>query len=289
MSAWLVAHASEILTSTLLIGLGCAAIAESLTPRRPFAVPPGARWGQQFALTVLGYLLTRICLPLSALSVAAWASQKQWGLFNVLSVPVWLQIPAALLVMDLGSYAVHRLSHDIPLLWRVHQVHHSDIDVDCGTAFRHHPLEALISQGSQLLLVVIFGIAPLAVLVVVVIGTVSEFFSHANVALPPGVERLLRRYIVTPDLHRIHHSTDAVEGNRNFASVFCAWDRLFSTYVDAPRETQVLMPLGLSDRRDFRELSLIHLLMLPIRPLRVATAPAAGSGGSALASQVCSK
>lgn len=282
MTAWLMVHASGVLSTTLLLGLGCAAIWEGLAPRRPLSVPPGARWGQQFALTALGFLLLRVCLPLSALAVAAWAQAAHRGLFNVLALPLWLQIPAGLVLMDLGNYAVHRLSHAVPLLWWVHRVHHSDIDVDCGTALRHHPIEALISQGSQLALVAACGLAPLAVLVVLVIGTLSELFTHANVALPASVERALRRYIVTPDLHRIHHSTHAVEGNRNFGSLLSGWDRLFATFLDAPREGQVHMPLGLGDRREPGELSLLTLLTLQLGPPGVEGRPAARSGSATL-------
>ena len=289
MIAWLLAHASGVLSTTLLVGLGCAAITEGLAPRRSFSLPPGPRWGQQFGLTALGFLLSRCCLPVSALAVAAWARQEHWGLFNAIEMPLWLQIPCGLLVLDLGSYVVHRLSHALPLLWRIHQVHHSDVDVDCGTAFRHHPVEALISQGSQLALIAAFGVDPMAVLAVLVIGTVWDLFSHANVALPARAEHVLRRFLVTPDLHRIHHSADAVEGNRNFASLISGWDRLFSTYLDAPHEGQERMRLGLTDRREPAELSLLKLLILPLRPLRVPDRPAAGSGGATLSRHVFSR
>ena len=289
MIAWLLAHASGVLSTTLLVGLGCAAISEGLAPRRSFSLPPGPRWGQQFGLTALGYLLSRWCLPVSALAVAVWAQQEHWGLANAIAMPLWLQIPCALLVLDLGSYAVHRLSHAVPLLWRIHQVHHSDIDVDCGTAFRHHPVEALISQGSQLALIAAFGVDPMAVLAVLVIGTVWDLFSHANVALPARAEHVLRRFLVTPDLHRIHHSADAVEGNRNFASLISGWDRLFSTYLDAPHEGQERMRLGLSDRREPAELSLAKLLILPLRPLGGSDRPAGGSGGGTLSRHVFSR
>jgi sterol desaturase/sphingolipid hydroxylase (fatty acid hydroxylase superfamily) len=265
MSAWWLAHASAILSITLLAGLGCAALAEGFYPRRPLEVSPGTRWGQHFALTTLGFVMIRVCLPISSLAVAEWAARQPWGLFNLLHMPVWLQTAGALVAIDLGSYGVHRLFHAVPVLWRVHRVHHSDLDVDCGTAFRHHPLEALTSQAAQLALIMACGMAPLAVLGALVIGTLGDLFSHANLALPARADRLLGRLIVTPDLHRIHHSAQEAEGNRNFATVFSAWDRLFGTYLGVPQGTHERMDLGLSEQRNPAELSLLRLLVLPLR------------------------
>lgn len=263
MSDWLVAHASLIVSRILQGGLLVLFLCESLAPRRSVRIARVPRWWQQLALYGLGAVLQRICVPVAGMALALLAGQRSWGLLHIVALPPWLAIVAGMVAMDLGNYGLHRLSHRMPLLWRVHQVHHSDLEFDCGTAIRHHPLEALFDQASYLLLIVSLGIAPLAVLIYASVGLLLDLFSHGNLAVPATLDRMLRVLIVTPDMHRIHHSADHAESNRNFASLFSWWDRLFGTYTDAPALGQGGMALGLSSRRHPDGLTLWELLRLP--------------------------
>ena len=268
MTNWLLTHQATLQSYLLLGSFACAAVWETYLPRRPFATPLGMRWFNQLALTALGSLLIRLCLPLAALSLAMLAQREGWGLFNRLPVPFWLALVVGVIVIDLGGYAQHRLFHAVPLLWRFHQIHHSDLDVDCGTAIRHHPVETLGGQVFDLALIAAFGIPPLAVFLAVTLGGIASVFNHANIALPRPTDRLMRRLIVTPDMHRIHHSADIGESNCNFANLFSFWDRLFSTYRREPLLGQVRMALGLAGMRAAADATLWKLLALPFQPLR---------------------
>lgn len=167
MSDWLLAHPAEF-QSYLLIGtFGFVAIVESFAPARPLSASFGVRWFNQIALTAVGYGLVRLCIPLAALATAVLAEREGWGLLNRLDLPPWVAVVAGVLVMDLAGYAEHRLFHGIPLLWRIHEVHHSDLDVDCGTALRHHPIEILLTSAFDVALIVAAGVPPLAVILAV--------------------------------------------------------------------------------------------------------------------------
>jgi len=269
MTNWLLTHQAQWPSYLLLGSFAGAAAWETFLPRRPFALPIGVRWFHQLGLTALGSLVGRLCLPLSAFSLAVIAQQEGWGLFNRYPLPPWASLVPGVIVIDLGSYGQHRLFHAVPLLWRFHRIHHSDLDVDCGTAIRHHPVETLVGQAFDLALIATLGLSPIAVLVAVTLGGIASVFNHANIALPQRAERLLRRLVVTPDMHRVHHSAEFGESNRNFANVFPWWDRLFATYQREPVLGQVRMALGLAEVRDARDLTLWTLLALPFRPLRV--------------------
>ena len=275
MSGVLLDQASHWQSVALLGSYACATVWESIAARRPFAMPLGARWAQQLALTALGSFLTRLCVPLTMIALALWAQQHHWGLFHLLPLPAWMALLAGVLLLDLADYVQHRLFHAVPWLWRIHRVHHSDLDVDCGTALRHHPIEMLLNQALGAGIIIAFGLTPEAVLVASLIGTVAATFNHANVALPARWERYLRRLFVTPDLHRVHHSADAHESNKNFANVLLWWDRLGGTYLDGPARGQPGMWVGLTELRRAADLTLAQLLLLPLRP-RVLTASSDG-------------
>ncbi len=283
MADWLVAHQARLPSYLLLGSFACAAVWETYLPRRAFAMPLGTRWFHQLALTALGSAVIRLCLPIAAFSMAVLAQQEGWGLLNHLALPPGMSLLLGVIAVDLGGYAQHRLLHAVPLLWRFHQIHHSDIDVDCGTAIRHHPVETLIGQAFDLALIAAVGASPLAVLVAVTLGGIASVFNHANVALPARADSILRWFVVTPDMHRIHHSVDVVESNRNFANLFSWWDRLFLTYQREPAPGQVQMALGLADLRAASDLSLWKLLALPFRSLRL-PAQSAGRAGHSEAS-----
>lgn len=269
MTDWLLAHQAQLPAYVLLGSFACAMLWETLVPRRAFVAPLGQRWFHQLALTALGSLASRLCLPLAGFSLAVLAQREGWGLFNHLPLPSWSLLILGVIAMDLGDYAQHRLLHAIPLLWRFHKIHHSDVDVDCGTAIRHHPVEIVIGQVFALGWIAAFGIPPLAVLVAVMLAAIMSVFNHANIALSRGADDVLRRLLVTPDVHRIHHSADFAESNRNFGNVFVWWDHLFSTYQREPLLGHVQMPLGLAELRTSGDLTLWKLLRLPFVPLRM--------------------
>ena len=265
MIDWLLEHQAALQFGLLLAALGGLLTWETRLPRRAFAVPSGGRWFNQVALTALGSLAARWVTPLAAIALALLAQEERWGLLNVVAVPRWLAVILGVLAIDLGTYVQHRLYHAAPVLWRFHQIHHCDLDVDCGTALRHHPVETMITQAFEFALIVAVGIPPLAVLAGSTLAGVASLFNHANVAMPPAVDRALRWVVVTPDMHRIHHSIDFGESNRNFANLLSWWDRLFSTYVGVPQLGQTRMPLGLAEVRGDNDFSLWTLLAMPFR------------------------
>jgi len=212
-------------------------------------------------------------MPLGAVSLALLARQHHWGLFNLAAVPFRASQLIGVVALDCSLYALHRLFHVIPLLWRFHQVHHSDLDVDCSTTIRHHPGEDLISQAFLLGVIFVLGVDPIAVSLWLAIQVMVDILNHSNLALPDPVDRQLRWLLVSPDMHRIHHSANSPESNRNFGNVLPWWDHLFSTYLHAPEGGQIHMNLGLAHLRSSAELSLKRLLLLPFSP------PVAAPGG----------
>jgi sterol desaturase/sphingolipid hydroxylase (fatty acid hydroxylase superfamily) len=277
MTDWLLAHQSTLQSFPLLGSIAVIAVWETYWPRRPFAVPLGARWVQQLALTALGSVFVRLCLPFAALAMAVLAEQRGWGLLNRVPLPFWLSCMLGILFFDLGAYAEHRAFHAVPFLWRFHQIHHSDLDVDCGTAIRHHPVEMLVTNAIDLALIAAFGISPLAVILATTLAGIASVFNHGNVSLGAGADASLRWLVVTPDMHRIHHSVAVDESNRNYSNLFSWWDRLFGSYQWNPTRGHERMELGLASARDPDDLTLWKLLALPSRRL-----PAPGYAGAGM-------
>ncbi len=268
MTDWLLSHQSQLQTSLLLGGFGAVAVWELLAGRRSFETPVGARWFNNLSLATLGLLLTRLCVPLAAVSFATLVEQRGWGLFNHLALPIWLSCALGIIVMDLGSYGQHRLFHAMPPLWRFHKIHHSDLDVDCGTALRHHPAELLFGLAFDFVIIAVTGIAPVAVFVGATLMGMASIFNHGNVALAPAADRLLRPFLVSPDMHRVHHSMSIAESNRNFSNLLPWWDYLFETYQREPVLGHARMELGIAEARSMSDVTLLKLLALPFRRLR---------------------
>src|SRR6185312_16764851 len=200
MTDWLLAHQTALQTG-LLIAIIVGLLAwETWLPRRAFAVPLGGRWFNQIALAALGSLALRAIAPIAGVSLAVLAQREGWGLLNLVTVPAWLAVVLGVIAIDLGIYLLHRAFHAVPLLWRFHQIHHSDLDIDCGTALRHHPVETVVDQAFDLALIVAIGVPPLAVMIGVLVTSMASLFNHSNIALPPAADRVLRRLIVTPDM-----------------------------------------------------------------------------------------
>lgn len=238
---------------------------EALAPLRQRAAPRWLRWSNNLALLALGNLIVRLAFPLTAVSFAAQAAERGWGLLNAVNLPFWLAVVISLLLLDLVIYCQHRLFHAVPLLWRLHRVHHADTEFDVTTALRFHPGEMLMSMAIKLAAIVALGPPTLAVLVFEIVLNGAAMFNHANVTLPAGVERILRLLIVTPDMHRIHHSIRPEEMSRNFGFNLAWWDRLLGSYCPAPQSGQRDMTIGQEQFRAPRELWLDRMLLQPLR------------------------
>ncbi|CAD6871804.1 sterol desaturase family protein [Methylomonas fluvii] len=241
---------------------------EWLRPKRRLAAERRRRWPVNLGLAILNVGVMRLSIGAAAWLAANWAAEQQIGLFHVLPVPLWLSITLSLLLLDLAIYAQHIAAHRWRWFWRLHQVHHSDMDFDTTTAVRFHPLEIMLSMLYKVALVLLLGVDPLAVIAFEVILNGCALFNHGNVGLPPALERGLRYLIVTPDMHRIHHSAFQPETDSNYGFSLSCWDRLFKTYCPQAREAQTAMMIGLSEFRDSNQLGFVGLLALPFRRLR---------------------
>lgn len=221
------------------IFLGVLAALLLLEALMPGPNPPptrGRRWPANVSLIVIGTVLARLLLPAGAVGAAAWAQAQDFGLLNQLAWPASLEFGIALVLLDLAIYWQHRLLHAWPLLWRLHRVHHTDATQDATSALRFHPLEILVSLVFKIALAMLLGIAPLAVMVFEVLLSSFALATHANLALPPWMDRPTRALLVTPNMHRIHHSTDGDEQGRNFGFNLSVWDHLFATYTAQARQ-----------------------------------------------------
>jgi sterol desaturase/sphingolipid hydroxylase (fatty acid hydroxylase superfamily) len=255
-----------------LIRLGCFVLAllamalwEALAPRRTQLIGRLLRWPNNVALVVLNTFVARLLFPLAAVGIAFLAQTKGWGLFNIVASPAWLAIPGAVLLLDLTIYGQHVLFHALPFLWRLHRMHHADLEFDVTTGVRFHPGEIVISMLIKLAAVLVLGAAPVAVLVFEVVLNATSLFNHGNVRLPALLDRVLRLFVVTPDMHRVHHSIDRRETDSNYGFNVPWWDRLFGTYRDQPVLGHVDMMLGIDRFREPRELWLDRMLWQPLR------------------------
>jgi sterol desaturase/sphingolipid hydroxylase (fatty acid hydroxylase superfamily) len=236
---------------------------EGFRPRRPLSRPRRERWGANLSLTLLNTVLVRVTVGGVAYTAAVFAADQGVGLLHWRPLPAWAAAAMTLLVLDFALYVQHVLFHAVPVLWRLHRMHHADLDVDATTGLRFHPLEILLSLGLKAAVVVLLGAVPWAVVAFEVLLNAASVFNHGNVALPECLDRWLRWIVVTPDMHRVHHSTRMAETNSNFGFSIPWWDRLCRTYRAQPALGQVGMDIGLSDERT--PLNLGQLLLLPFR------------------------
>jgi sterol desaturase/sphingolipid hydroxylase (fatty acid hydroxylase superfamily) len=242
------------------------ALWEVLAPRRAVTISKAVRWANNLGLVVLNTVLLRLLFPAAAVGMAAFAAGQGWGLLNHWQVPFWLAVPVAVLVMDLVIWLQHVMVHAVPALWRLHRVHHADLDYDLTTGARFHPIETVLSMLIKLATIMVLGPPVVAVILFEVILNAMAMFNHGNVRLPLGLDRRLRWILVTPDMHRVHHSVEDDETNSNFGFNLSLWDRLFGTYRDQPRGGHERMTIGIRDHRDPREVDrLPGMLTLPFR------------------------
>ena len=213
------------------------------------------------------WLAVRSFARAAAVGMAAWVQQQGWGLFNQVSLSIWLTVSVSVVLLDLAIYWQHRVFHQVPILWRLHRVHHADPDFDLTTALRFHPIEILLSMLIKLAVIVLLGPPLVAVLLFEVILNGMAMFNHANARLPKSVDQILRPVLVTPDMHRVHHSIHHPEFNRNFGFNLAIWDRIFGTYKEQPDDGHTEMTIGLPEYQANRKQSALWMILLPFRRL----------------------
>lgn len=241
------------------------AMLELLIPRRKLTSSKARRWFVNLFLSVFNTGLIRVLIPLAGVAAAQLAQQQNWGILNLIDLPPLLSILIFLLVFDLTIYFQHRLFHVVPVFWRLHRMHHTDVDYDVTTGNRFHPASILVSSVIKLGLVFLMGPLAIAIVVAEILLNATSMFNHSNIYLPLGVDKVLRNFIVTPDMHRIHHSVDEFEHNRNFGFNFPWWDKLFGTYLEQPKLGQEEMDIGIDGFQDRQSTGLLSLLMQPLK------------------------
>lgn len=240
------------------------ALWEIFAPKRELTISKLERWGNNLGLVVINTLVIRLFFPAAAVGVAAVAQESQWGLFNLVDVPVWFAIIATLVIMDFAIYFQHVMMHAVPMFWRLHRVHHADLDYDVTTGSRFHTIEIILSMAIKFVIIVLLGPPIIAVVVFEVVLNAMAMFNHGNVGLPKALDNVVRLFVVTPDMHRVHHSVDDDEANSNFGFNLSCWDRLFGTYRDQPRAGHENMVIGIHDFRDKKQVTwLTGMLALP--------------------------
>ncbi len=242
-----------------------AATAEALVPRRTRRLSRWKRWPGNLGIVVLNSLLGRLLLPMAPIAFAVLCAERGWGLFNVVAVPGPAALILSVILLDLFIYLQHVMVHAVPLLWRLHRVHHADTDYDVTTGARFHPLEILLSLGLKMSWIALLGAPAAAVLTFEILLNATAMFNHANLRLPDNLDRGLRLLLVTPDMHRVHHSPHPHETNSNFGFSLTWWDRLFGTYRAQPDDGHAAMTIGLDGFRDPSEQRLDRMLTQPWR------------------------
>jgi sterol desaturase/sphingolipid hydroxylase (fatty acid hydroxylase superfamily) len=238
---------------------------EVLAPRRALSEGRAARWPSNLGIVVVDALVVRLAVPTAAVGASLYAAGHGIGLFHHLNLRLSVAALLGFLVLDLVIYAQHVVFHHVPWLWRLHRMHHADLDIDVTTGFRFHPFEILISLGVKIVVVLTFGIPPVAVFVFEVMLNATSLFNHSNVSMPAWLDRMVRLVLVTPDMHRVHHSVVRQETDSNFGFNLPWWDRLFGTYRGAPQAGHNGMTIGLPVFRDGKELRLDRMLTQPFR------------------------
>jgi sterol desaturase/sphingolipid hydroxylase (fatty acid hydroxylase superfamily) len=241
------------------------AIWEIAQPRRSQTADRTTRWSGNLGIVVLDTVLVRLIFPLTAVGFALLVEERGWGVFNLLALPHWLVIVASVVLLDLAIYLQHVLFHAVPALWRLHRMHHADLAFDVTTGVRFHPIEIILSMVIKLAVIGALGAPAIAVLIFEVLLNATSMFSHSNIGMPARIDRVLRWLVVTPDMHRVHHSILPHETNSNFGFNAPWWDRLFGTYREKPAAGHQDMTIGIEQFRDWKELRLDRMLMQPFR------------------------
>ena len=246
--------------------LGLMALWEILAPRRALTVSKAVRWVNNLGIVFFNSFLVWLIFPVLAVGMASFASNQGWGIFNYFELPFWFVVIASVVIMDFVIYLQHVMVHAVPALWRLHRVHHADLDFDVTTGARFHPLEIILSMLIKFATIAVLGPPVLAVVIFEVVLNGTAMFNHSNVRLPLGIDRVLRWLVVTPDMHRVHHSVEDDEANSNFGFNLPWWDRLFGTYRDQPRAGHEGMTIGIHKYREVKQVAwLPGMLLLPFK------------------------
>jgi sterol desaturase/sphingolipid hydroxylase (fatty acid hydroxylase superfamily) len=239
------------------------ALWELISPRRILSVSKGLRWTNNLGIVFFNTFLLRYLFPMMAVGIAIIAEEEKWGLLNNIIVNSYVKLFLAFLLLDFSIYLQHVMFHTVPLLWRFHRMHHTDLDFDVTTGSRFHPIEIILSMIIKMLIVSALGAPPVAVVVFEVLLNATAMFNHGNIYIPISTDRILRLLIVTPDMHRVHHSVNPKETNSNYGFNFPWWDRLFGTYIAQPKDNQLKMAIGLNQFRESKYLKFHWLLIQP--------------------------
>jgi sterol desaturase/sphingolipid hydroxylase (fatty acid hydroxylase superfamily) len=239
------------------------AVWELLAPRRALTTPKSMRWFSNLSIVFLNSFLIRLMFPVLAIETALIASQRGWGVFNNVNLPVVAEVLLGIMALDFIIYIQHVLFHILPLLWSMHKMHHADMDIDVTTGSRFHPFEIFISMGIKVASIALLGASAWAVLIFEVLLNATAMFNHSNVYIPLGIDRYVRLLVVTPDMHRVHHSVIIKETNSNYGFNLPWWDRIFGTYRAQPVMGHTGMNIGLANFRDPKKLTLPYLMAIP--------------------------
>lgn len=265
MTDFLLTNEPQVRIGVFLCVLTVMALWEVAAPRRRVDIPRLLRWSNNLGLVILDAFAVRLVFPVVAVGLALIVSGNGWGLFALVDVPNWLAIVATILILDLIIYLQHVVFHAVPALWRLHRMHHADLEFDVTTGLRFHPAEILLSMAIKLLAVLALGPPAIAVLIFEVLLNGSAMFNHSNIRLPARIDAVLRWVIVTPDMHRVHHSIHPSETNSNFGFNVPWWDRLLGTYKAQPRDGHKAMTIGIEQFRNRRELWIDRMLIQPFK------------------------
>jgi sterol desaturase/sphingolipid hydroxylase (fatty acid hydroxylase superfamily) len=250
----------------VFVGIFAAmAVWEMLRPRRKQKLRRATRWPSNIGIVVLDTILVRLLFPTAAVGLALIGEAQGWGLLHAISLPAWAEVLLGIMTLDLAIYLQHVLFHAVPALWRLHRMHHADQEIDVTTGARFHPIEILLSTGIKLGVVASLGVPAVAVLLFEVLLNATSMFNHSNARMPVLLDRMLRWIVVTPDMHRVHHSVVARETNSNFGFNLPWWDRLFGTYRDQPAAGHEAMTIGIEQFREPAEQRLDRMLTQPFR------------------------
>ena len=263
MNEYILSHEPAIRFGFFIGILALMGLWELMAPRRPYSTSKKSRWSSNLGIVVINSLALRLAFPVTAVYIASLDESSGWGLLVQSGLPHWLAILIGVLLLDFIIYLQHAMFHAFPIFWRLHMMHHTDLDFDTTTGVRFHPLEILLSMGIKIAAVFALGIVPLAVVLFEIILNATSLFNHGNVRLPQLLDRVLRLFVVTPEMHRVHHSVIIRETNSNFGFNLPWWDRLLGTYRSLPASGHEGMTIGLSHFRNPGELTLPRLLILP--------------------------
>jgi len=238
---------------------------EVIAPRRQILISRWQRWSANFALSVLSMVLMRVTIATAALWAANTAMENSWGLLHLIDLPAVAGFVISIVLLDLAIYGQHRASHQWKWLWRLHKVHHTDLDFDVTTAIRFHPIEIFISMAYKVVCILIIGVNPVAVVVFEIILSSCALFNHSNIRIPLVIDKVIRLFLVTPDMHRVHHSVIQTETDSNYGFSISIWDRLFNSYIDQPQQGHIEMKIGLTQYQHIKDVNIPKLLLMPFK------------------------